>query len=251
MTNIENYEDQLSRIAAKLAALEAAGVRYRFDAVPATDPEVFGPVLRPDEIARFEERQAVALPEDYRQFLMRIGNGDHRVFALEDRNRNDATKRLPGCVGLPFPLNSSLDIYWECAEGMPYREWNEKREDPAFMDQILDRVEQFFRDPKYAYGTIQLAHYGCGIFFFLVVTGQERGNVWVDDRMNHSGIFPLMTGQNDSARLSFLDWYEQGLDRDWDRSQRKNASIERYFWWPESWVDKHMRGKTDSGHIAG
>jgi hypothetical protein len=53
-------------------------------------------------------------------------------------------------------------------------------------------------------GTLVLCHEGCGILHLLVVTGPTRGQMWVDDRCNEQGLFPLEVG--------FFDWYERWLD---------------------------------------
>ena len=59
-------------------------------------------------------------------------------------------------------------------------------------------------------GNLCLGHQGCGLFFVLVVTGPERGQVW---SLGDGGIQPL------APRCNFLEWYEYWLDGgdDWFR----------------------------------
>ena len=45
---------------------------------------------------------------------------------------------------------------------------------------------------------------GCGYFYFLVVTGKTRGQVWFNADTGDGGYIHL--------NLSFLDWYEKWLD---------------------------------------
>lgn len=59
-------------------------------------------------------------------------------------------------------------------------------------------------------GTIRLCHNGCGNFLFLVVNGQEYGNIWLDDRASTSEILPLLN-QNGN-RITFEEWFFKWLD---------------------------------------
>jgi hypothetical protein len=46
----------------------------------------------------------------------------------------------------------------------------------------------------------------------LIVTGQARGQVWIDDRTYEwGGLYPFDQFDN-ATPLSFLDWYEAWLD---------------------------------------
>src|SRR3954454_12684810 len=47
--------------------------------------------------------------------------------------------------------------------------------------------------------------------FCLSVTGDERGSIWLDDRANDNGVYPILdprTGQH----IDFCTWYETWLD---------------------------------------
>ncbi len=47
---------------------------------------------------------------------------------------------------------------------------------------------------------MRIVNDGCELYYLLIVTGSERGNVWYDGRMNSKGIFPL-EGKN--GRVAF------------------------------------------------
>ena len=64
--------------------------------------------------------------------------------------------------------------------------------------------------PSLVDGAFPIAHQGCAIRNYLVVSGDERGNVWVDDRANDNGIYPETL--NSSSRVTFLEWYLSWLD---------------------------------------
>lgn len=56
-------------------------------------------------------------------------------------------------------------------------------------------------------GAVCLSHEGCGNFHRLVVTGSERGSMWVDGFPAEGGFRPLGTS---GEKVGFPDWY---LDR--------------------------------------
>ena len=64
--------------------------------------------------------------------------------------------------------------------------------------------------PELIDGALPICHKGCAIRNGLVVTGSERGNIWVDDRANDLGIYPEQPETKD--RINFLDWYATWLD---------------------------------------
>jgi hypothetical protein len=53
-------------------------------------------------------------------------------------------------------------------------------------------------------GSLTLAHYGCGVYFLLVVNGPEKGTIWMDDRASGQGMGRFFD--------SFAPWYEAWLD---------------------------------------
>ncbi|MFB8761128.1 hypothetical protein [Nocardiopsis alba] len=57
---------------------------------------------------------------------------------------------------------------------------------------------------RLADGAVCLSHEGCGHFHWLVVTGPERGNMWVDGFPAEGGFRPLGTS---GERVGFADWY--------------------------------------------
>jgi hypothetical protein len=57
---------------------------------------------------------------------------------------------------------------------------------------------------RFADGAVCLSHEGCGHFHWLVVTGPERGSMWVDGFPAEGGFRPLGTS---GARVGFTDWY--------------------------------------------
>jgi hypothetical protein len=139
-----------------------------------------GPCLTEAEVIAVEQQYRIRLPEDYREFLLNIGNGgagpDSGMGSLSG-SIETAKLKCPDLaddvLAKPFPLVK------------PY----------VFpLDGTSDEVEAFLKDlwrPEYMQGTLPLADCGCGVDVLLIITGEARGTLWLDDRCNDSGIWPL------------------------------------------------------------
>ncbi len=109
----------------------------------------------------------------------------------------------------PFPLTEA---------------WND-------LDLIVNN-DAYFQD-KFIQGTLTITNYGCGVYAMLVITGEQSGKIWIDDRTNDNGIYPASLSfchsfhdinhddfhpNNDEEQpLSFYDWYEDWLNRSLDQ----------------------------------
>jgi hypothetical protein len=149
------------------------------------------PVLTPEAVAAFETRHGCRLPQDYREFLLKVGDGgagpDCGIFELgqhfsgsghEDCLEDDVD------LSIAFPHAEA----WNAAEG---DETNFAPEDTA--------------------GSMIIGDYGCGIWTRLVITGPLAGEIWHDDRTNGQGIYPHLAP--DGSRYQFLPWYLDWLAR--------------------------------------
>jgi uncharacterized protein (TIGR02996 family) len=152
------------------------------------------------QVASFEQHHAVELPPEYRAFITGVTNGGagpgYGLYSLAESVSNEPRGRVPDdFLRTPFRHrraynpheDSKLASFWRRVES--------------------GDIEEDEADRRYLYqaaGTLVLCHEGCGILHVLVVTGPSRGEVWVDDRCNDQGFFPLEVG--------FLDWYERWLD---------------------------------------
>jgi SMI1 / KNR4 family (SUKH-1) len=184
------------------------------------------PCLQEEEIEEFEAKYNIKLPSDYRDFLLEVANGGagpgYGLYALPII---DYQGYIPGgkTETLHQEKNDSL------CQPFPLKEaWNDlnlitKNEAGSASDRIA------YFDNKYIQGTLTIANYGCGIYAILVITGEQRGNVWIDDRTNDGGIYPASVNfchdfhdddledlQPDEAQeqpVSFYDWYDDWLNR--------------------------------------
>jgi hypothetical protein len=136
------------------------------------------------------------LPTDYIEFITQIGNGGAG----------------PG-NGL-FPLDK-----WNCAldnhdkdflkTPFPYvKEWNINNPFEVGSREYETYLNENYYIDEHVTGALRISHYGCGIMYMLVVSGLEKGHIWVDDRCSEYGIYPA-----DKAPLSFEKWYMDWLDK--------------------------------------
>ena len=87
--------------------------------------------------------------------------------------------------------------------------------------------EQDYYNEKHVFGSIRVCHYGCAIYYFLVVSGVEKGNIWVDDRANDQGIYPLSTENNN--RYNFTEWFNEWLNQSLIKLKINNIENKLYF----------------------
>ncbi|MEU8007485.1 SMI1/KNR4 family protein [Catellatospora sp. NPDC049111] len=180
----EGVDARLGRIADKLAAVQAMPVL----------PAAFGaenhrfelrPPLTEAEVAAFEARHEVTLPQPYRSFITELGDGGagpgYEVHRLADAC--DKSCR-PGHLARASPY----------LPGPRYRDdWEERYEVPPSEDRI------------FLPGTLQIASHGCSLGTRLVVTGPARGRLF---NLDYEGpVGPYIVEDPD-----FLSWYERWLD---------------------------------------
>jgi hypothetical protein len=144
--------------------------------------------LTPSGVAAFESRHGVSLPEDYRSFLLEVGDGGagpfYGIFRLD---RSDLPDRCdddlrPGFLAGEFP------------HAQP---WNDVGESGP-------ESEEEYCDPAHIRGSLNLTHQGCGYMVRLVLNGPQRGTLWEDGRCSDMGITPFAP--------SFAAWYLRWLN---------------------------------------
>jgi hypothetical protein len=153
----------------------------------------FGSPLSEERVLAFEQAHGITLPEAFRAFLIHIGNGGTGPTeynwpslgqAADDMSPQEAQVwgELP-YVSRPFPFTRRW--VWEGGD----------TSDEGDVEQAQ-------------YGTICVGNDGCGQYWFVVVTGPERGNVWMicGEGMQHP-----------TPKRDFLQWIEDWLDgtTDW------------------------------------
>jgi uncharacterized protein (TIGR02996 family) len=177
------------------------------------------PVLSEEELVAFEREHRITLPEEYRMFLLEVGNGGpgpgDGLSTLAEAAEHSPTRDLDKPFPFSFRLceeedarfredrrthsfDEALALQRERRGGVPHDEW----------------VEREFAQP----GVLYLATpHEPWASVYLVITGEDRGMMWGYGHI-HGGWNPeAPTWEEDEKQIdkpprSFFRWYEDWLD---------------------------------------
>jgi hypothetical protein len=173
---------------------------------------ILNPPVADAEVARFEREHGIALPEDYRRFLVEYGDGGAWRTALFPLGCHMNWRQIVpwqgeeiGLLSIPFPHTQP---WTQKYEGVKTSATDGDSED----DPDYEEWQKEYFNPRQMDGAIPLASLGCALSDWLVVTGPERGHVWGDYRAGGTGIVPLSTTER--PRVTFNDWYLAWLDEE-------------------------------------
>src|SRR5262245_7491899 len=122
---------------------------------------VLNPPVKEKAVIEFEQQYRISLPIEYRDFLLRVANGGHQSYRPFFRlNDGGEFARILPLLDQPFPHTTG---------------WNEYN-------------AKDYSDNFHIQGALPFFHEGCGYYYFLVVTGSERGNIWMDARVSDGGV---------------------------------------------------------------
>lgn len=199
-----------------------------------TNLEVFGsekhkyilnPTLPTDTIKKFEANHKIKLPTEYVAFLTTLGNGGTGPFygleTLENTTFNDLNY-----IRKDNLLNPSKPFLHTDAWNMEFEPTVSKVENGEEYNRQYKEFTDLYFDSKHTNGVIAICNYGCGITLYLVVNGQEHGNIWTDDRVNDGGIYPTIQ-LGEKAKITFLDWYELWLDNEISETITKSHTTKK------------------------
>lgn len=140
------------------------------------------------EVDSFERVRGIELPSEFRAFLLEVGNG------------GDGPPEH-GLVGLgvaPADMNAEERVFWrtlpQIAEPFPFTR--------AWVWEAGNESEEGGRSDV-EHGSLCLGTEGCGMYWHLIVTGPDRGRVWL---LSGEGIQPT------TPKRDFMRWYEDWLD---------------------------------------
>ncbi|MGM1049473.1 MAG: SMI1/KNR4 family protein [Bacillota bacterium] len=164
-------------------------------------PYVLNDQLTEDQIEEFEAAAKVVLPQDYKDFLLHIGNGGKqghhgRPFPLSLSHAKDCIEsNLNTTIGLeymslPFSLESCNRYFGDGFENI----------DEDLADEEYDRMVM-----EALHGTITLHNDGCGYYIVMIVSGEHAGKLYYIDTCHGQGTYLVSN--------SFSDYYIKWLDR--------------------------------------
>jgi len=178
------------------------------------------PCLGETDINSVEDQYTIHLPDDYRNFLLEVGNGGagpyYGVFRLGEQDDGWGFRPweggfLVGDPSVPFPYHDNWNLpgaFWSADP--QNKEWASDEEADDANDSWDKTLAEVYWAPAVMNGAIPICHCGCALRQWLVVTGPERGNVWQDDRADLNGVYPLQT--ENGERISFSKWYLMWLE---------------------------------------
>jgi hypothetical protein len=137
------------------------------------------------DVETFERRQGITLPDEYRTYLTQIANGGqgppvYGILCLGkcptdmSGTEKQIWTQLP-YIRLPFPFTK------------PWCREDDEISDEGTPDQV-------------AYGSLCLGTSGCGQNWHLIITGPDRGKIWL---FTGEGIMPTYK--------TFSAWYDDWL----------------------------------------
>ncbi len=206
-------------IIAKLSRLKQLDPRFEVFGAAAHE-YTLNPPLSEIEIASVESKYRCRLPEEYRAFLLNIGNGGAGPFyglfplGMQDDNFGLCSWEagyLLGDLSAPFRFNAAWNASPEFLGQQPQPDENTSEEDENRMWEEWDeKLEAEYWAPEIMDGAIPICDEGCALRDWLVVTGPLAGTVWKDYRSDLRGVEPYIG--SDGAPMSFRNWYLQWLD---------------------------------------
>ena len=204
-----------------------------------------GPCLVPTVLEDLERRYGLALPPGYRRFLLEVGNGGAgpglglERFGLVDADGTCIPSIAPGadplrghywdaCIQLAVSGREALGRAFPLRAPLLAQDIYEVEGTVASLDDALAELVLEDGTDTLSFGRWSLADYGCAIGAVLVVAGDERGHVWIDDLANTGAFVDHLTWARLSERdatvfprdATFLGWYEHWLDASLDEAKR-------------------------------
>jgi hypothetical protein len=205
-------------------SLNAAKIRDSLTRLHDAHPQVFGAdshrfllnkPLTEANVTAFETLHRVRLPEEYRSFLMAVGDGGAGpfcgIFPLGMVDDGFGLKHwqengdFVGVLSRPFPFETE----WNDLSGMPSDDLLER--DEAGYWASLDKFDKYYWGNSFMNGAIPICHEGCALRIWLVVTGPQAGRLWHDGRADRTGLAPLRL--DNGSEGTFASWYEEWLGK--------------------------------------
>ena len=205
-----------------MAAIQSSKILDLLDKLHSKGTAIFGAdshgftlndVLAEDAVLAFEQHHGVRLPDDYRQFLLHVGNGGagpfYGVFPLGFVDDNFDLRAWQENDNLVGSLSESFvfDQAWNALSSMPEPDLLNRDESEYGRQQ--ESFERIYWNSSLVNGAIPICHEGCAIRVLLVVRGSQAGKLWEDRRSEYEGLRPLMLKNGSPA--TFSEWYSEWL----------------------------------------
>jgi len=139
-----------------------------------------------DTILSVESDHGISLPDDYRDFLIKVGDGGagpgYGLLSLME-SVDKATEDIADSLRIPFR-------YQEFCNPADEEDFYTRENEDGYWDSFL-------------VGSMPICHEGCGYYHILILSGDARGMVWLNGMSSDMGLAPLCK--------SFSEWYTKWL----------------------------------------
>ncbi|MEV8454183.1 SMI1/KNR4 family protein [Streptomyces sp. NPDC052095] len=131
-----------------------------------------------ESVRSFEREHGIVLPEPYRTFTAEICDGLRAgppycgLLPLAQTPPDWGSKRPERLLAKPYPLTEAWLWVGQDEENLSEQEFEDRR------------------GPVFDHGSLLLGTDGCGMYWHLIVTGPQRGHVWLIDE---NGAMPFGT----------------------------------------------------------
>ncbi|GED59990.1 SMI1/KNR4 family protein [Brevibacillus formosus] len=170
-------------------------------------PYVLNERLTLEQIEQFEASAHIVLPQDYKDFLLHIGNGGKHAkqFPLSLSHAKESLEEsLRQTVGLEYmSLPFSLEKCNSCFDD-DFDDSEDDTEDDTIIDEAYDHMII-----EALHGTITLHNDGCGYFIVMIVSGELSGKLYYIDTASGQGTRFV----SDSFAEYYLKWLNQQVAR--------------------------------------
>ena len=164
------------------------------------------PTLTESEIQNFENQHDIILPEEYRAFLLQIGNGNQEeyekgikpLFEADKFNKNDEE-----CLDLKTPFPFTGEVGLEIIRENIYRYYPAKRVRDILDENNINRLAGCLLINYEGWGSSHIA---------LIISGEQRAKVWHVDDLYH----PFYTRKGNSFIGWNMNWIRNSLLHLWN-----------------------------------
>lgn len=150
--------------------------------------------FKEERVVKFEEKNGIKLPPDYRRFITTVASAGtqpfYGLYSLFDKSIERPAFDKPFIATVRKPL-----LYEEL-----------EQLDDEECDKIYENLHC---------GFVPLCTEGCGMDSILIVNSEDEetyGTVWYFDFANDAGTLPLINPKNGKT-MDFLDWLEYYVDK--------------------------------------
>ncbi|MEU9044948.1 MULTISPECIES: SMI1/KNR4 family protein [unclassified Kitasatospora] len=173
------------------------------------------PPLTEAHIREAEEQFGLALPADYRRYLLHVSAGSEHN-RIRELHRSDHGWRWRGDhdtllarLGTPFPdHDTALAAEEEVWDRAPKEEDHADPAAFAAAHAAWSEEAEAAAEARVS-GAVFLVAGGCSFSTLLVVSGPQRGTMWFDGRGTCDRLNPLLT--DDDRPATFTEWYLDDL----------------------------------------